>query len=116
MAVKQVVIDDMSGEEGASTRSFSIDGTAYEVDLTDSNAAKLLKSLDPYIKVARKKGSAPKKYPKSKVTTPTASADLNAIRDWAKANGRKVSDRGRIPKDVVDAFNETHSVVPAFSG
>lgn len=116
MAQKVVVIDDMDGREGASTRSFSLNGTAYEVDLTDSNAAKLEKALEPFISVARKKGSAPKKYPKTKVSTPTASADLNAIRDWAKANGKKVSDRGRIPRDVVDAFNEAHTIVPAFSG
>lgn len=116
MAIKQVVIDDMSGEEGASTRSFSVNGTTYEVDLTDSNAAKLEMALDPFIAIARKKGSAPKRYPKTRVADPSSSTDLGAIRQWAASRGMRVSDRGRIPRDVVDRFNEAHSVTPAFSG
>jgi hypothetical protein len=28
-----------------------------------------------------------------------------AIRDWARRNGHKVSTRGRIPAEIIDAFH-----------
>ncbi|WP_442973052.1 Lsr2 family DNA-binding protein [Rhodococcus sp. NBC_00294] len=31
-----------------------------------------------------------------------------AIREWANANGYEVSDRGRIPAAVVEAFDAAH--------
>ena len=34
----------------------------------------------------------------------TSSANTKAIREWAQANGYDVSDRGRIPADVADAY------------
>jgi len=30
------------------------------------------------------------------------------IRDWARSNSHQISDRGRIPAAVVDAFNVAH--------
>ena len=30
------------------------------------------------------------------------------IRDWARSNGHKVPDRGRIPADVREAFEAAH--------
>jgi len=30
--------------------------------------------------------------------------DTTAIRDWAREHGHKVSDRGRIPKSVLEAY------------
>jgi hypothetical protein len=31
-----------------------------------------------------------------------------AIREWARANGHQVSDRGRIPKSVIEAYQAAH--------
>ena len=39
-----------------------------------------------------------------KATSKNASADTKAIREWAQANGHDVSDRGRIPATVIDAY------------
>ncbi|MBI5088632.1 MAG: Lsr2 family protein [Actinobacteria bacterium] len=46
----QVVIeDDLTGEPAAHTMSFSLDGTAYEIDLTAANADELRRVLQPFI-------------------------------------------------------------------
>jgi hypothetical protein len=34
----------------------------------------------------------------------------NAIRDWAASKGMKVSDRGRISREVQDAYNAAHNL------
>lgn len=33
---------------------------------------------------------------------------LTSIRDWARKNGYSVSDRGRIPSDVLEAYDAAH--------
>jgi hypothetical protein len=32
-----------------------------------------------------------------------------AIRDWARQNGYELSDRGRIPATVIEAFEAAHA-------
>jgi len=125
MALKQVLVDDMTGDEGATTRRFSLDGSDYEIDLNTANGAKLEKALAPFIEAGRKAGHK-RRVGVTKVTKPTSTTDKNAIRAWARKSpqfkGRKISDRGRVPQDVVDAFNEADeaarngTAVPAFSG
>ena len=38
-------VDDLDGSDAAGTVSFAIDGRAYEIDLSDDNAARLRESL-----------------------------------------------------------------------
>lgn len=122
MALKQVLIDDIDGSEGATTRQFALGSVAYSTDLTDENYEKLQETLAPWIKGARRRGAKPKIKTvgtKTKITAPSASADLAAIRDWAKGKGMRVTDRGRIPRDIVDRFNAEHTngaAKPEFSG
>ncbi|MEO2118704.1 MAG: Lsr2 family protein, partial [Microbacterium sp.] len=52
------LVDDLDGTvleigEGE-TLTFSLDGTAYEIDLTDANAAALRDSLAPYVSAGRR--------------------------------------------------------------
>jgi Lsr2 len=128
-------VDDLDGSDAAGTVVFGLDGRAYEIDLSDDNAARLRESLASFIAAARKSGGsaagtrrvhkpAPKmtapKMTAPKMTAPkmTATAGLRsqpldreqtaAIRAWARQNGHKVSDRGRIAKTVVDAFQAAH--------
>lgn len=117
MALMEYRVDDLDESEGAETIEFGLDGKIYEVDLGEKNQAKLRKALEPFIGAARQKrtnGSAPK--PKKKAPPISRVDQMSAIRTWANKNGKKVSDRGRIPRDVVDAFNNAHSDMPAFSG
>ena len=48
--------DDLTGEEADETVSFAIDGKAYEIDLSESNATVLREALAPYVGVARRSG------------------------------------------------------------
>jgi hypothetical protein len=105
---KQTIVtmtDDMDGTKAAETVAFSIDGRAYEIDLSEKNAAKLRKSLAPFTAKARRAGSTPPA--RARVTNIAAvGPSRNAlIRAWAAAEGLIVPARGRIPQSVVTAYD-----------
>ena len=56
--VQVVLQDDINGEEPAQTVYFSLDGKAYEIDLTEQNAAELRDALAPWIAAARRASTA----------------------------------------------------------
>lgn len=99
------LVDDIDGSEAAETLSFSLDGKQYEIDLSAENATKLREDFEIWAKSARRVG---------KTSTPTrraghgGRADLNAVREWARANGHKVSDRGRVPATILEAYEQSH--------
>lgn len=106
--VTVTLVDDFDGASKADeTVNFSIDGVAYEIDLSAKNAGKLRAALDPWTENARKIGrlrSKPKSAAKDFRSTVDRDQSL-AIREWARKNGHKVSARGRIAADVVAAYN-----------
>lgn len=103
--VKVFLSDDIDGSADASTVEFSLGKDSYTIDLTEKNIAKLEAALAPFIDKATKTGRKPavKKQPAAR-----KSSDNNAIREWARANGRTVSDRGRIPSEVIEAYEAAH--------
>jgi hypothetical protein len=114
-------VDDLDGSDAAGTVSFGLDGRAYEIDLSDDNAARLRDSLAAFIAAARKSGAASatggRRTPKMTATSgprpqPLDREQTAAIRAWARQNGHQISDRGRIPKTVVDAFQAAHCPTP----
>ncbi|MFC8527200.1 Lsr2 family protein [Nocardia sp. NPDC057227] len=105
MARKVVVtvVDDYDGSSPAhETVTFGIDGIAYEIDLSTANAATLRELYGRWIPHARRTGRAARAKTGG---SPTKSnrAEMAAIRSWARNNGYQLSDRGRIPVDVVTA-------------
>lgn len=102
--VQVTLEDDLHGGPAEGTVRFSLDGANYEIDLNESNAARLREIFDPYVKNARK-ASAPKRRSRG-ASNRKRSAD---IRTWAKQAGIQVSDRGRIPVDVVAKYEATHA-------
>jgi Lsr2 len=110
-------VDDLDGSDAAGTVTFGLDGRAYEIDLSGDNAAKLRDSLADYIAAARKSDGSPTPGGRraQKMTTnsgprpqPLDREQTAAIRAWARQNGHQVSERGRIPKTVVEAFQAAH--------
>ncbi len=102
--VNIVLVDDIDGSDASETVAFGIDGTSYEIDLNDKNAAQLRESLSAYVGHARKvtsRGSG--RRPRAAATTSGPSA--RELRDWARSNGFEVSDRGRVPAEVREAFD-----------
>jgi hypothetical protein len=106
MAQRTVVrlTDDLSGAEIAAgkgeTVTFSLDGWSCEVDLTAKNASVLRKVLRPYIEAGRAIRPS-----RRRLTRTRLAADARTVKEWARANGHPVRDRGRIPKAVMDAFD-----------
>lgn len=109
MGKRTIVFDDIDDSLDADrTVTFSIDREAYEIDLNEKNIDKLRKALDPFIEAGRRaaggsrvaKASGPKKI---------ANPELDAIRQWATKNGYHVSDKGRIPVDIADAYKTAHA-------
>ncbi|MEU5957545.1 Lsr2 family protein [Streptomyces sp. NPDC047525] len=107
MAQKTVVLltDDIDGGEADETLTFAIDGKTYEIDLSDKNAAKLRKALDPFQKAARRTGKATAGNRGRSSSTSGGNQDTAAIRAWAKENGHDVNDRGRVPQSIRDAYS-----------
>lgn len=110
------LIDDIDGSdiaEGAGERvEFALRGVSYRIDLSEHNVVKLEKALAPFIASAEKiKGARGRPsgstFVKSNGRLPKE--QLSAVRAWASKNGRKVSSRGRIPADVIAAYEAAHA-------
>jgi hypothetical protein len=106
------LVDDLDGAELAEgageTMRFLVDGTSYDIDLSSANADKLRQALAPYIASARKatgRGARARSGPSDTRRDP---AQTQHIREWARAEGHQVSDRGRIPAAVIDAYEAEH--------
>ena len=102
-------IDDLDGADAAGTFDFALDGRQYQIDLSDENAAKLRDALAPYIGAARKargrgRGRATRQAAVAEKPARSSRDQTAAIREWARANGHEVSDRGRISKSVMQAY------------
>lgn len=100
--VTVTLTDDLDPKLAADeTVSLSLDGVDYEIDLSSANADKLRAKLAPWVEKARRvsgKGKATRKR------SSLSRDQSQAIREWASRAGHKVSARGRIPGEVVEAF------------
>ncbi|HEX5121589.1 MAG TPA: Lsr2 family protein [Pseudonocardiaceae bacterium] len=117
MAQRTIVqfVDDLDGTSSDTVRTveFGLDGVTYEIDLNDDHAGELRSALDEFITSARRTGG--RRSPRIAATPATATPRANtpgrtreqtqAIRQWANKNGFEVSDRGRIPAAVIEAFD-----------
>jgi hypothetical protein len=101
------LIDDLDGKKADRTVEFSLDGINYTIDLSEANAGKLRKALDPFITAGTRLGRGAGRIP-ARRTAPSRTAgsrdENRSIREWAQANGHQISERGRIPQSVTDAY------------
>ena len=99
--------DDLDGGKAEETVSFAIDGIEYEIDLSRQNAVNLRKGLDEYVAKGRRIGGRSKRGP-SHGRAGIDKSQSRAIREWAKGQGMKVSERGRVSEEVTKAFEDAH--------
>jgi hypothetical protein len=100
-----VLEDDLDGSSADETLTFGLDGVTYEIDLSKKNAAKLRDALAAYVAAARRvPGRGSRRGRGRSSSGPTASQ----VRDWARAQGYDVSDRGRVPAEVRAAYDAAH--------
>ena len=99
--VSVVLEDDLTSGPAGQTIRFAFDGTDYEIDLNAKNAATFSKQLAPYLEHARRAGRAQPRRPGRTAVGRQRSGDIRA---WAKEHGPAVSERGRIPANVVEQY------------
>lgn len=97
--------DDLDGGKAEGTVAFSYDGQNYEIDLSKKNRTAFEKALKPYVDAGRKGRPAGRTSRSTGSRRTSSRRDLGAIREWARANGHQVSDRGRIAQEVQDAYD-----------
>ncbi len=109
---KQIIhklVDDLDGGDADETVKFALDGVQYEIDLSSNNAAKLREVFAPYAERGSKVGRGGVVVGGRAARgrgTATADREQNkAIRAWAKKAGKDISDRGRIPQEIVDDYH-----------
>jgi hypothetical protein len=104
--VEVVLIDDIDGGKASETVTFALDGVTYEIDLSNKNASKLRDDFATWTGHARRSGAA--KSARGRRGAAPKRSDLGAVREWARANGHDVSDRGRISADIQAAYDKAH--------
>jgi Lsr2 len=101
------LLDDIDGAQADETLKFALDGVNYEIDLSSKNAEKLRGNLEKFLHAARRvgRGGVPAST-RSRSAAPARSdrAQNQAMRDWAKRKGIELSDRGRIPRTIVEQY------------
>ena len=113
--VTVTLVDDLDGGQADETVEFGLDGVSYQIDLSADNAGDLREALANYVSHARRAGGRKKPGPRpgaaARSTGGSTSADREqnqAIREWARKRGLKVSDRGRIPADIVEQYHQAN--------
>lgn len=127
MATTTVIVDDLDGSTGAETVTFSFQGETYEIDLVKKNRSAFEKTMKPYLDAARRSsgrggrggrgggrraaassssgsGRSRSRGSSRSSSSSSSSTDLAAVRAWANQNGYQVSSRGRIPQQILDAY------------
>ncbi|MFB8386876.1 Lsr2 family protein [Microbacterium sp. NPDC055910] len=110
------LVDDLDGtvlEVGeGETVLFSLDGVAYEIDVSAENARSLRDSLERFVAAGRRisasRGTTTTGGNATRTRRRSGQSDYSGIRAWAKDNGFRISDRGRVPASVIEAYEAAH--------
>jgi hypothetical protein len=107
-------IDDLDGSPAERTFTFAVDGTNYEIDLSAENIAEFNSAIGGFIESARKiKGSKHSDGRRARSTEAAGGRQsreqTQAVRKWARQHGHHISNRGRIPASIQQAFDQAHT-------
>jgi hypothetical protein len=111
VAQRVVLTDDLDGSEATQTITFVIDGQEYAIDLSDENIQRFHAALEPFVSASRlveRRVASTRRRDGRRRSGSRWRDDIPQIRAWAEANGYEVSARGRIKKEVLDAYDEAH--------
>ena len=115
--ITTTLVDDLTGEEAVETVEFSLDGAAFQIDLSEENARRLRDVLAEYVEAGRRSGGHARRGSSTKPTSRTArrttarvhttasAGRRTAIRKWARDQGYRVADRGAIAQAIINEFN-----------
>jgi Lsr2 len=102
--IQTLFIDDIDGSEAEGTVRFALDGAEYEIDLNAKHADALRKALAKYIDAARRSSGAARRSARGGRRASASGVNTTEVREWAKAQGIEVKDRGRVPAELVVRF------------
>jgi hypothetical protein len=109
--VQVLLVDDIDGGTADETVTFSLDGVSYEIDLTADHAKELRDAFAHWVGHARKvsgRSAGRQQRASGGSRRSSGASDATAIREWARANGHNVSERGRISADIKAAYEAAH--------
>ena len=112
-----VVCDRHRGEvEAVGSVEVVVDGNRRSLDLCSEHLTEFRKVVRPWL--GGRAAAAKPKATKAAAARPSgrrrasrrrpSSAEMTEIRTWARANGYEISDRGRLPAAVREAFSAAH--------
>jgi Lsr2 len=102
--IQTLFIDDLDGSAAEGTARFSMDGTEYEIDLNARHAQELRDALARYVGAARRVGGTARRSARGTRHGSASGLNTTEVREWAKAQGIEVKDRGRVPAELVVKF------------
>lgn len=119
-----VIKDDLNGktikEDDVHSIRIGWQGKWYTLDLGPDTAEEVMTVMDKYVTAGTLEGegihkpqAVPSRRGRPASATSTDRADkkekLTAIREWWRAQGHEIGDRGRIPQNVVDAYEAANA-------
>ena len=102
--IQTLFVDDLDDSEAEGTVRFGLDGTDYEIDLNAKHAQELRDALARYVAAGRRVRASTRQPARSARKTQPNALNTTEVREWAKAQGIDVKDRGRIPAELVVKF------------
>jgi Lsr2 len=102
--IQTLFIDDLDGSAAEGTVRFGLDGTEYEIDLNAKHAKQLRDALARYVDAGRRVGASTTRPTRSGRKAQPNALNTTEVREWARAQGIDVKDRGRVPAELVVKF------------
>lgn len=107
--VQTLFIDDIDGSAAEGTVRFGLDGTEYEIGLNAEHARQLRDALAAYVRAGRRVSGGSRRPARSGRRGSASKLNTPDVREWAKAQGIEVKDRGRVPAELVAKFKAATS-------
>ncbi len=100
--IQTLFIDDIDGGPAEGTVRFGLDGTDYEIDLSTAHSEELHTVLAGYVTCARKANGTARRGPRGRRGADPF--DTRKVREWARAEGIDIKERGRVPAEVIEKY------------
>lgn len=104
--IQTLFIDDLDASDAEGTVRFGLDGTEYEIDLSARHAQELRDALARYVAAARRAGGGARQPARRGPRGSVNGLNATEVREWAKAHGMDIKDRGRVPAELVVKFKD----------
>ena len=108
------LVDDLTGkpleQDEAHRIHFTVEGKSYRLDVDQAGADEFYAAIEKFTEVASKVSAAPARRASttSRRAGNASGLDLTKVRDWAREQGIKVAERGRMSSEVLDAYRNAH--------